>query len=54
LKAKKNSKRDEAYTRQEAYDNLSLDKKLASLIPGGSNKQRKKLETKKAVVSTKK
>lgn len=44
LKAKRNRKRQEAEYRQEAWDKLTVAQKMASLIEGGSKKQRNKLE----------
>ena len=35
----KNVKRIEAIARQEAYNRLTLEQKIAKLIPGGSSKQ---------------
>jgi hypothetical protein len=52
LHAKRNRKRDEAEARQEKYDALTLNEKLKTLIPGGSKRQRAKLEAQKT--STKK
>lgn len=56
--AKRNQKRKEAEARQAKYDSLTIAEKLATLIEGGSKKQRAKLEKlkekseKKAVKAT--
>jgi hypothetical protein len=44
LKAKRRLKRQEAEARQKAYDRLTVAEKFATLIEGGSKKQRAKLE----------
>ena len=43
LKAKQNRKRSEAEARQAAYDALTIAEKFATLIEGGSKRQRNKL-----------
>jgi hypothetical protein len=42
--AKQDRKRHEAYARQDKYDALSTKDKLASCVPGGSKRQRARLE----------
>jgi len=42
--ARNNRRRDEADSRQAKFDALTLAEKLATLIKGGSKKQRAKLE----------
>ena len=42
--AKRNQKRKEAEARQAKYDSLTIAEKFATLIEGGSKKQRAKLE----------
>lgn len=42
--AKQDRKRHEAYARQDKYDGLSTKAKLASCVPGGSKRQRARLE----------
>jgi len=43
-KAKQARKRKEAEARQAKYDSLTIAEKFATLIEGGSKKQRAKLE----------
>ena len=42
--ARKDKRREEAEARQSRYDGLTLKEKLASCIPGGSKRQRDRLE----------
>jgi hypothetical protein len=44
LHAKRNRKRDEAEERQAKYDRLTLTQQLATCIPGGSKRQRARIE----------
>jgi hypothetical protein len=44
INVKLNRKRQEARDRQAAFDKLTVDQKLATLVEGGSNRQRAKLE----------
>lgn len=44
LHAKRNRKRQEAEDRQSTYDALTLKEKFATLIPGGSKRQLRRLD----------
>lgn len=44
INTKLNRKRNEAKARQAAYDKLTLDEKIAGLVPGGSKRQRARFE----------
>ncbi len=46
--AKQDRKRQEAYARQDKYDRLSLTQQLASCVPGGSKRQRARIEAQMA------
>ena len=48
LHAKRNRKRKDAEARQAKYDSLTIAEKFATLIDGGSKKQRAKLEKQQA------
>jgi hypothetical protein len=54
LHAKRNRKRDEADRRQEKYDGLTLADKLKTLVPGGSKRQRTRLEAQQAAINASK
>ena len=44
LHAKWDRKRDEAFLRNEKYERMSLSEQLASCVPGGSKRQRARIE----------
>ena len=46
--AKQDRKRHEAYARQDKYDALSTEKKIAACVPGGSKRELARLEKKLA------
>jgi hypothetical protein len=50
LHAKRDLKHKDALKRQAAYNALTLEEKFATLIPGGSNRQRAKLQKQLDVV----
>jgi hypothetical protein len=41
---RQDQKREEAFSRQDKYDRMSLSQQLVSCVPGGSVKQRSKIE----------
>ena len=42
--AKQDRKRREAYARQDKYESMTLSEQLASCVPGGSKRQRARIE----------
>jgi hypothetical protein len=42
--AKQDRKRREAYARQDKYESMTLTEQLASCVPGGSKRQRARIE----------
>jgi len=44
LHAKRDKKRAEAYSRNEKYERMTLSEQLKSCIPGGSKRQRARIE----------
>jgi hypothetical protein len=49
--AKQDRKRKEAYARQDAYDRLTFTQQLASCVPGGSKRQRARIEAQMAAAT---